>query len=291
MKDQKKKNEKEEKGLAVVENEDGEQEEGSTEEDHAEIRQEILRLRTKMENDYWELGIALDAAYRDDLYRSWGFESWKQYVEEEVDIGLRRAQYLVKLQGWFEQMTPAIQEWMRGLGWTKARKLMHVVTQENAMEWKARVANKTVAQIEAIVDANKNTGEGGGGGGSEPGDGNGEEKPVKVSMSLFPRQKELYDMALEKAGSIAQSEKPGHIITSIIQEWLATNTTLITIDDYLKNAERYTGMKLIALVYNEEKGKHDVAWGEENIDTILSEGSDDDAGDDDAGDEDVDDVG
>jgi hypothetical protein len=224
-----------------------------------------------MDEDYWALGVALEEAYRNDAYRNWGYDSWKEYVEDEVDVGLRKAQYLVKLQGWFEQMSPAIQQWMRGLGWTKARMLMHVVTQENAAEWKARVAGKTVAQIEEMIDADKKAASSDGGG-REPSDDEKEETFVKVSLSLSQSQKDLYDIAMAKAGDIAESDKPGHLLTSIIQGWLAINTDVLTKEDLLKDTERYIGWKIIAVKYNEETQEHEIMWGHETVDLMNEEG-------------------
>ena len=281
----------EETALALVENQDDTEGGGDGDVKNIELREEIKRLRAKMDEDYWALGVALEEAYRNDSYRGWGFDSWKEYVEEEVDVGLRTVQYLVKLQGWFETVTPAIQKWIRSLGWTKARMLMHVVTQENALEWKARVAGKTVDQIEGLISDSKKgiSDDGGGGSGGESSDDDRENTFVKVSVLLSQAQKDLYDMAMTKAGEIADSDKPGHLFASIVQNFLAMNTDVLTKEDYLKEAERFLGWRLIAVEHQESTGTYEIVWGEEVVDLMRGEDGEEDDLEDELEGEDVED--
>ena len=60
------------------------------------------------------------------------------------DFQPRKAQYLVSIQEWFGRMKPEIQGWIREMGWTKAKELVGVVTNDNAEEWQNRFeANPT----------------------------------------------------------------------------------------------------------------------------------------------------
>jgi hypothetical protein len=44
-------------------------------------------------------------------------------------------------------MKPAVQEWVQSLGWTKAKELIGVVTDDNAADWKARLEGLTYAEM------------------------------------------------------------------------------------------------------------------------------------------------
>lgn len=240
--------------------------------DHEDVRRKILALRDRSESDAWELGVVLEEAYTNDLYRSWGFDSWKEYVEQELDIHIRKAQYLVKIQKWFTRMTPAIQKWVRELGWTKARMLMPVVDQSNAAEWRNRVAGKTVEQIKKMVSADRD-------GSSEPGsdtgdggDGEIQEKARRRSFSLFPDQDEIVTKAIEKASEVADSDKEGHLVTLICVDYLANSTDVFSRDEFLKSIEKNLGLRIIAMVPSEEEEQDKIVYG---YDYLHSEEVDD----------------
>lgn len=235
------KDEKKETGLAIPEDCE-----------HGDLRRQILALRDKSESSAWELGVVLEEAYSNDRYRSWGFDSWTEYVEQELDINLRKAQYLVKLQKWFATMTPAIQKWIMDLGWTKARMLMHVVDKTNAAEWKNRVTGKTVAEIEEMLKANRDSVSSEGGGSDDS-----SEKARRRSFALFPDQDEIVTKALEKASEIAESEKEGHLLSLICMDYIANATDIFTRDDFLKGIERNLGLKILAMVPTGKEGEQD----------------------------------
>ena len=100
-------------------------------------------------------------------------------------------------------------------------------------------------------------GEGGGGGGE---DGEAQEKATKLSFGFYPGQREIVDLAIEKGKEIAESDKPSHVITHICQEFLATNTSTMNINDFLKNVERLTSLKIVALKLNENE-EDDIVYG------------------------------
>lgn len=217
--------------------------------EHAEIRQKILKLLEETENKTWDLGVALEMAYTNDMYRSWGFDSWRKYVEEELQIQMRKAQYLLVLQGWFKGMPQNIQDWIRSMGWTKARMLMHVVTVENAAEWRDKVDGKTVAEIDKMLKEAKEAadlegGEGGEGSASE-------EQSTSKNFKLFPAQLENVDRALEKAMETSGSDKPGNNLDLICTQYLATEIGIDSIQAHLKAQERLLGVRLVA--YSEEE--------------------------------------
>ncbi len=228
---------------------------------HEDIRSEVLKLRTQSDENFWQFGAVLEHVWKSDLYRGWGFESWTDYIEHEVEISMRKAQYLIKLQSWFDTMTPAIQKWLRGLGWTKSRLLMGAVTADNAAEWKNRVAGKTVAEIEAMLKADSE--ERGSISASAETDDTG-VRAAKWSVSLFPAQKEIVELATKKAMEVANSDKQGHALTMVCQEYLATNTTTTSINDMLKNTERFTGLKIVAIRVGDD-GEDEVVYGAEYV--------------------------
>jgi len=234
-----------ETSLAVV---DGGKVDGECE--YKDVRQQILDILAETENKTWDLAVILETAYAGDMYRSWGFSSFRDYIEQELQIQMRKAQYLVQIQEWFKKMPANIQTWIRELGWTKARMLLHVVTVENAAEWRNKVAGKTVAEIKAMMQEAKEMGEGGGGDG-EGGDADGENTLKKFSASLFMPQHENWMRALGKAEEISGSDKQGNNMDLMATDFLATNAGVDNMHDFLRKAEKQLGVRIVA--YSEER--------------------------------------
>jgi hypothetical protein len=232
-----------------------------------EIRDKILSLLSQSEDLNWDLAIVLETAYAGDMYRGWGFDSFRSYVEEELQIHIRKAQYLVQLQEWFKKMPGNIQAWVRGLGWTKARMLMHVVTAENAAEWRNRVAGKSAADIAKMLKEAKASES------TEGSDGDGEanDKPKKKSFSLFDLQYENVERAIEKAAEMSGSDKEGHNLDLICTEFLGTHAGIDSPPEFLQKIEKDLGLRLVA--YDEENDS--IAYGSDLVEELERRDADD----------------
>lgn len=250
---------------------------------YKDIRDKILALLLETENKTWDLAVVLETAYEADMYREWNYDSFREYVEKELNIQIRKAQYLVQLQEWFKKMPANIQQWMRGIGWTKARMLMHAVTAENAAEWKNKVAGKTVAEIGAMLKDAKDVTSGADGG--EDGGGSKEDKPASKNFKLFPEQLKNVDMALEKAMEMSGSDKPGNLLDMICIEFLSTNAGIDSVQSYLRFMEKNLGVCIVAYLLEENK----IVYGEDFIraleakqeqENIEDDGNEDDEDDD-----------
>jgi len=228
----------------------------------AEIRQEVLDLKNQVGDNYWLLAEKLKMVYDKDLFRNWGFDSWKEYVDSELAFELRKAQYLVQIHGWIQGMPPAIQEWMHELGWTKCRMLLHVVTTENATEWKNRIEGKTVAEISEIL---KGGGEGGGGGGNL-GEGDSTLEPSKkYTFGMKGNQISIVDMAIARAQELAETDKPSNALALICTEFLSSSGTTLSLKDYIASAEQYLGLHIVAM-RPVKNGEDDIVYGWQYLD-------------------------
>lgn len=239
-------------------------------EKYAEFRDKAIELKDRTEKCYWEFGMLLKEIHDGDMYRAWEYDTWTQYVDEELEIGLRTVQMYIRLQNWFQELPSNIQGWIQKLGWTKARYLVGVVTTENAGEWRNRLANKTVKQIEEMMDAAKKGESGdssGGGDGEGSGESSQEEKPKPKRFSLYSAQMENVERALNRASEITESDKEGHNLDMICLDFLANNTHLKDMQDYLKGVERATGYGI--LVYDEKEDA--LVYGDDLLARIMAD--------------------
>ncbi len=248
---------KDETALAVV----GEESEGASSDSEYEfkdLRRKVLSLRAKTDESYWDLAVALEDVYERGCYRAWGFESWKDYVENEIDIQVRKAQYLVQIQKWTNELSPNIQAWIRSIGWTKARMLVGKVTEENAREWRARIDGKSVAEIEKMLKEMTSAEDDGTGPSSSD---DSDEKPKGLNFKLFPLQMDNWKRAAEIAMGPAESDKPGNLLDLICTDYIASNMTIRSVGDLMSKYEKVLGLRLIA--YNESEDR--VVYGEDLI--------------------------
>ena len=232
-----------------------------------ELRSKVKTLRAQVEEGYWELSLALHEVYETSAYVAWGYDSWTEYVEsDELDFQRRKAQYLVSIATWFGKLNKGVQKWVAAMGWSRAKELVGKVTNENAAEWKKKVADKTVVQIQEMLKAEADAGSGSGEGGGD-GDGDAEDKASRWAFSLFKGQREAVEGALELAKKSSQSDKEGNNLTLICTEYMASNAAIDSSDEYLKQVEKVLGVKLIAY----QESTESVVFGEKLLDSLFPE--------------------
>ena len=230
--------------------------------EHAEVRKRIIDLRRRVDDSYWELSQSLSEVYSGSYYIAWGFQSWKEYVESELEFAPRKAQYLVSIQDWFGRMKPEVKAWVQGLGWTKAKELVGIVTEENAADWKARLDGLSYREILEQISQKDD---------SEPTPITGDtekvqnEKPAKKAFALFPEQTSNVEAAIEKAKKLANTEKDGHVLDPICSDFLATNAGTDDFEGVIRRLEKSSGLFLIAY----DKGNDKIVYGGEILDEIA----------------------
>lgn len=265
-------------GLATVdgENEDGEETEAPATRtpsiDNTALRELVKDLRRRVEENYWELSVALHKVYTDSMYLDWGYQGFKEYVEEELDFRMRKAQYLISIQNWFGSMTPTIQKWIQSIGWTKAKELVGVVTPENAANWKRRLKGKSFKEMLALIEAERKAEDEGGKGSATDTD----EKPARKTFTLMGTQKETVDAALKKAKEMGETDKDGNALTLICTDFLSTNQGIDSVTEYLAHIEKATGLQLVAYDPSEEV----IVYGDELIDQLSGAEDEEDDGED-----------
>ena len=236
--------------------------------DDTELRTKVKTLRLQVEEGYWDLSQALHEVHSNSSYVAWGYDSWKEYVEsEELDFQLRKAQYLVSISAWFSKLNKGVQKWVSALGWSRAKELVGRVTNENAAEWKKKIADKTVVQIQAMLKGEEESDSGGEGGEGGDGEGGESDKPSRWAFSLFSGQRETIESALDLAKKSSQSDKEGNNLTLICTEYMASNAAVESADDYLSQVEKVLGVKLIAYQPSSES----VVFGSDLMDDLFPE--------------------
>lgn len=241
----------------IVEDKDVEQEEGLTliegivphdgKEPFADLRSTILSLKETMDNSRWQMAEIFFQINSEGIYQRWGYNSFEQYVEMDVSMSSRTAQYLVAMFNWFaNEVGPQLSDedrdemllGIRGLGWAKAKCLVGVAGEEDVLEWIARAKEMTSSELQAETKRALVEKDGG-----DPG----EVKTTKSMTTSFDEdQYVIIEAALSKAQDISGEKKKGNLWALIAQDFVSTNTTKP--DEQDKNRERY--FQKIGSIYN-----------------------------------------
>lgn len=267
-----------------------------------ELRQEARSLIREIEHKYWDLGRVLYDVYdgvpggfralmkgkgsakaRVELFKKWGYTSFEQWVETEVGLRKRTAQNIRYMYYYFEiqqKMPRDIIEKLIPIGRSKLYLLAGVATLSNVTFWiekahsltfeglkQAIADHKAVLAQEGQDDEEKDQGAG-----AEPSAAD-SKKPESKSLpkpeemttfqaGLFEGQKKTVDMAFERAQNLSKSDKKGHNLDLICQDYLANNgfdDPKKDIEKYLSKMSKKLGLLLIAIdpqtgepVYNQD---------------------------------------
>jgi hypothetical protein len=228
------------------------------------FRSKVKDLRSQIEDGYWDLSKALARVYGETLYIEWGFENWADYVEQELSFKLRSAQYMVSIADYFGKMPKEIQDWVKSVGWTKAKELVNKVDESNWVEWKKKIAGKSFTQIVTLMKEEKEAGS------SSPKAGSTEQQEEfkKLKFNLAVSQYENVKKTLESAKEAAQSDSEAHALDLVCTSYLAMGQGSGGLEGLLESIEKMFGVSLVA--YNRKS--EEIVFGQELLESLGGEG-------------------
>ncbi len=234
-----------------------------------DVRRMILDQIVKTDQALREIAKLLFTVYQRSLFTRWGFKNFQEYVEADLGFKYRKANYLVNIWSWYtenvhrEDVMDAI--WNE-IGWTKAKELVGVITDENADHWLLRARELNAVQLaeEARKYLKLQAGGDGGGGGSSSTD-----EFKTMSFKLTEDQKANVEEAVELASKMSGSEKKGHNVDLISTNFIANNADSLARDslDFLGLIEKQYGISLLAVRLSDKTVIH----GREVFEAIREE--------------------
>ena len=268
-----------------------------------ELRHEARNLVHEIDRKYWDLGRVLYDVYdgvpggyralmkgkgsateRVALFEKWGYKSFGDWVEQEVGIRKRTAENLRFAYYYFavqQEMPEDIIDRLIAVGRSKVYLLAGLADKSNITLWIDKAENLTFEDLkkakmaaQAVIAGNSEDTEevdqsGGMSSGAE-GDAGSKPlpKPEEMHMfqaGLFPGQKQTCDAAFQRAQNITKSEKKGHNLELICQDFLSNNSfedPKKDLDSYISKMERRLGVLIIAINPSTGKPVHgrDLLW-------------------------------
>ena len=203
------------------------------------IRERIKSRVTGIQEGFWDLSVDLHTVWQGALYTLWGHGSFNDYAENELGYKPRSAAYLVTIQDYFGKLSPDIQSWVKGLGWSKAKELVGHIDEANWKSMRDALDGKSVTQIIAFL-------KGGSKGKAEKSSGSEAEAETtqRKAFALFPAQAANVDKALSLAKEQANTDKDGHALDLICTSFLAQGGG--DVSEILARLEKTSGLRFVA---------------------------------------------
>lgn len=124
-------------------------EEETTQYDSVEIRKKTLEIKDNINKYYTELCENLWLIQKKQLFKGWGYKSFREYGSQELEFGGTKAIYLASIwNNLAVNQDKTVFDKVMELGWSKGKELARVVTKENLEEW---VQKARPLRVEALV--------------------------------------------------------------------------------------------------------------------------------------------
>ncbi|MFA5032861.1 MAG: hypothetical protein WC614_07570 [bacterium] len=219
---------------------------------HNDIRQEILQLRDTVERSYLRLSKLLFEVRHKGLYKDWGYPTFKDYCEKEIDFGFRKARYLTLIQEKLPEFTDsstrqAVEDQFVEIGWYKASKIARIAKKENVQELITEAKQLSARQVDEKIRALIN--------------GKPERKTYPKNFVLCEDQAKTVDEALEMAQRLDKTYSPGCALSLICLEFMSNRIKESNeLESLLMKLEERFHIFLIAL----DKESGNITYSREN---------------------------
>lgn len=209
--------------------------------EYSESQKELLREETR------KLSEAGDAAYitmagnlhtirRGKLYKGWGHDRFGDYIEIELGVSLRKAEYLVQIWDYYVEKigggSKRILDQVKSLGLTKLKECINVITEDNALKVMDKVQGLSVRKVAeirkeiAICDhLDKPADDQTALQDSDEYDDIKSDIQHRMSFKLYPDQFKSVADALDLAGSIGNSKCKNTQLRYVSEEFLSTHAS------------------------------------------------------------------
>lgn len=212
----------------------------TTQED--QLREEALHAKDMIDSGYMMLARCLYDIYHQNIFSNhWNYNSFEEYIDNEIQVTYRKAMYLVEIYGKAKLLNMDMTR-LEKMGWTKAKELIRVVDESNIDEWMSRAENATAKELNVLVRREKD----------KQADRSSivEEAPIitTITFKLGMAEHAIIDDALQESKSLINSNDLALSLTNICQEWLEIKGIVpkhSSLEDHLQNLERLYGRKIV----------------------------------------------
>jgi hypothetical protein len=208
---------------------------------HQALREEALIAREMVEVGYMKFARCLYDIYIQNVYKTWDYPTFENYVDVELQINYRKAMYLIEIYNKATMLNMDMAR-LEKLGWTKARELIRIVDQTNSDEWMSIAENSSVKELSFKINTEKDI--------QEDRASVMDEVPTitTITFKLGMAEKTIISDALEESARLINSEDLALALTSICETWLELKGIVplqTSLEDRLSILEKEYGRKIV----------------------------------------------
>lgn len=189
-----------------------------------ELRRMALQVKSTLEGHQLLFAETLHQIQAQSIFLGWGYASFSEYVQNELEIEERQASNLVKVWDYFGRLDTEILEVIKILGPSKANLLVGKINAENFSKHEEFLRSKpslrAIAQRfqpdTALAKSNK--------------EGQKNDLGAKISVACTPEEKKLIDDAVATARE-SGINAPGAALASISAHFLSSESGVSVLDN------------------------------------------------------------
>jgi hypothetical protein len=211
----------------------------------AEVRKKIQTTMEAVEQDHMILAALLAEAYNKKYWEEWGFEDFKVYCADELDVHWRKAYYFVDIWNKVEEYNLDVKQ-VKEIGWTKMKEIATVMTKRNYKSLMKKAAKMNardfIDEIKVIRAKQK---------GKDP-------APVVTSINLKANEDEAKTIleAISEAKKLTESANDTVALEMICSDWLEDKGAVpeaTPLESKIAFLEKAYGVKLQVVGESEEE--------------------------------------
>ena len=213
------------------------------------LRKKALALKQSINRASIELAEVLHEIYHAELWRGYGFHSFAQYTESELEVGYRSAMYSVRIIEAVLRYNISMND-ARELGWGRLRAILPHITELNVTTLVEMASEKSVRDIQKEL--------------SGSGSGTGDQEYHRITLLCSDSESSVLYDALDEAKKRINTESSGSAISFIAQEWLMTNegdVSQVSLDQIIEFVYRNYGVRLAV----------DAEESQQNVEELVKE--------------------
>ena len=119
----------------------------------SEVRKRLKDGKANVDKTYIQMGRDLYLAYHRRLYSGWGYDTFTDYVENEVGIAKTRAERLRRIWTKYVKKLKIPPKDLEGVGFTNAFTMLPVVNDSNVHEWIQTAKDSSWRDLDLAVQA------------------------------------------------------------------------------------------------------------------------------------------
>lgn len=231
--------------------------------DNNQLVEALIESNARTETEYFRLAALIARAHEIQIHKQYNC-TWSDFVEKEIGIHVRKANYLKSIYDWFYGIlkTETVREKVLELGWSKVKELVGVVGSDNIDAWVDKAKELSATKLAEYVRNVKK--------GRDP-EQEQVEGLVRLSFSLHKEQLLNIESALQMASKLADSNKRGNCIDLICTSFVADQIFNLQPGDenlvaYFDKLQKQTDVSLVVFDHGSKK----IIMGKDNLIKLVN---------------------